>query len=67
MKITIEENDKIKAKRILAADDSFSLLWDIDQKCRETIKYKEISKETETALQEIRDMIWEDNLLDLYE
>lgn len=67
MKITIEEKDKLKAKRILATDDAFSLLWDIDQKCRETIKYKEISKETETVIQEIRDMIWEDNLLDLYE
>jgi hypothetical protein len=67
MKITIEENDKTKAKRILAVDDVFSLLWDIDQKCRDTIKYKPILNETEMALQEIRDMIWNENLLDLWE
>lgn len=67
MKITIEEKDKLKAKRILAADDAFSLLWDIDQKCREVIKYQNVSEETANKIQEIRDMIWEDNILELFD
>ena len=51
----------------MAAEDAFSLLLDIDQKCRELIKYQELSEETEVVLQNIRDMIHEDNLLDLWE
>lgn len=76
MKITFEleglEEEK-KAERILRSDDAFSLLWDLDNFCRNKIKYgmeegdgKKI-KTPEDALQAIRDEIHETNLLELWE
>jgi hypothetical protein len=77
MKITfelkgIEEEDK--AQRILRGDEVFSLLWDIDQHIRGKLKYypefktkdEEITYLTE-QLEEVRTMIHENNILDLYQ
>ena len=66
MKITIEEHDKQKAKLLMANDDAFTLLWEIDQYCRSQIKYAE-KKDVDEILDTIRGMIWEDNILDLWE
>lgn len=66
MKITIEEEDKIKAKRLVSCDDAFGLLWDIDQHCRGILKYDE-KKTRDEALEEIREMIYESSLLDLWQ
>ena len=66
MKITIEENDKDEAERILSYSKSLSLIWDIDQRCREICKYGEPSKETEKILEEIRNMIAESNLMEIW-
>lgn len=65
MKITIEEKDNTKAKRLLSTDDVFGLLWDIDSKLRGYLKYgTELDKDQ--VMEEIRDMISEENLLDLW-
>jgi hypothetical protein len=65
MKITIEEKDISQAKRLLSTDDVFGLLWDIDAKLRGYLKYgTELDKEQ--IMEEIRDMIGEENLLDLW-
>ncbi len=67
MKIIIQEEDKVKAERLIKCDDAFNLLWDIDQMCRNYIKYGiEKEKSKEDLLQEIRDTILNSNLLELW-
>lgn len=66
MQVTIEEKDLQKARRLLATDDVFSLLWELDQKMREYQKYGYGEKTIDDILDELRDMIHEENLLDLY-
>lgn len=39
MKLTIEKITKDESVRMLKADEVFSLLWDIDQELRATVKY----------------------------
>lgn len=36
-----------------------SVVWDLDQKLRERIKYEELTEEVDAALQGIRDFLWE--------
>ncbi len=68
---TTEEQDK--AERLLKADDAFSLIWDIDQYLRDIQKYgvsnmrqgkKDPSKDE--VMEEVREMIAESNLMDLW-
>lgn len=69
MKITIEEDNIEEAQRLLRATEAFGLLWDIDQRIRQYIKYEEGNEgcaKPEKVLDEIREMIWEDKILDLY-
>ena len=68
MKITIEttkEDDRNVAKRLVACDDAFGLLWDIDQKMRAFQKYEE-NKTGEEMIEELSGMIHDEGLLDLY-
>ena len=65
MKITIEENDIEKAKRILNADDAFSLLWGIDNLLRGYVKHG-TEKTREEVCDEVRDMICESGLMELW-
>jgi hypothetical protein len=58
--------DKKKAKRILSTDDAFGLLWDIDNTLRGYLKYG-TEKTASEIMEEIRNMIYQDNILDLYE
>ena len=56
-----------KAQRCVRADEVFSLLWDIDQKCRAWLKWDDTITETEEKkLSEIRDEIAMTGILDLY-
>lgn len=73
MIITIEEKDKLAAKRLLATDDVFYLLSEIDSFIRSKMKYTPSFKDDkeemiyyEEVLSEVRDMIHAENLLDLY-
>ena len=65
MKLTIEKITKDESVRMLKADEVFSLLWDIDQELRSTVKYGREETKDELA-DRIRALIWETNLLDLY-
>jgi hypothetical protein len=68
MRITLnldENEEQDKAKRLLYCDDAFSLIWNIDQLCRNDLKYG--SKKTkDEILEEIRNEINETNLLELF-
>ena len=66
MKLTIEEEDIEKAERLLRTDEAFSLLWDIDKKLRGYLKYG-TEKTAEEIMEEIREMINEDLILNLYQ
>ena len=72
MQIIINEEDVDKAKRLLETDNAFGLLWDLDQHCRNIIKYESTcgsrkgDKARNKALEEIRDIINDSHLLDLY-
>ena len=65
MKITIEEKDKNKALMLLRNDEALALLWELDQKLREYQKY-DLEKSRDDVLDELRAMIWENNILDLW-
>ena len=65
MKIIIEEDDLPRAARLLRTEDSFALLWEIDQHCRSTLKYGDV-KSYGQALEEIRSMIAASHLIALY-
>ena len=68
MKITFELDDVEegeKAERLLRTDEVFSLLWDINEKLRSYEKY-DTKKTRDEIIREIRERIWEDNILNLY-
>ena len=65
MRITIEEDNIDMAQRLTQCDNAFGLLWDIDMKCRDYQKYG--TKKTKLEiLAEIRELIQESHLMDLY-
>lgn len=67
MKITIQEDDIDKAKRIISCDEAYSLLWNLDQKMRGWVKYGVAeNKSYQDLLNELRDDIGNSNLLDLW-
>jgi hypothetical protein len=68
MKITFELDDVEegeKAERLLRTDEVFSILWDINEKLRSYEKY-DTKKTRDEIIREIRERIWEDNILNLY-
>ena len=69
MKVTIElDSIEDNARQYIAAPEAFSLLWEIDQKARAELKYgSEKVEELVNALEEIRAMIADTNLLRYYE
>lgn len=67
MKITIQEDDIDRAKRLVRCDDAFSLIWNLDAKMRGWMKYGvEDGKKYEDLLEELREDIYETNLLELW-
>lgn len=47
------------------ASKMYSLLWELDQRCRTVLKYEEkASADRQTLAEEIRKMIWEEINLD---
>ena len=66
MTITIKEENKEQAKRLLSCDLVFCLLSELDQKLRSYQKY-ETHKTRDEILDELREIIHEDNLLDLWQ
>ena len=69
MKITFEITEleeQEKAERMLKADDAFCLLFGIDNYCRGIQKYDEGKPTKERILEDIREMIEESNLRDLW-
>jgi len=47
------------------AQQMYSLIWELDQKCRAVLKYEDnVSEAKQNLAQEIRDMIWEEVNLD---
>jgi hypothetical protein len=67
MKITFEEDDIEAAERMTHCDNVFGLLWEINQHCRDRIKYADLSDDVVTELETIRKMICDSALLDLYQ
>lgn len=76
MKISFELEgleEERRAQRLLHAEEAFSLLWELDNFCRNKIKYGmnegngQNIKTPEDALQAIRDEIHETSLLELWE
>lgn len=63
---TVEPDEEVRAKRMINSDDAFSLLWDIDSYCRGLLKYSD-EQICEKHLEEIRSMIGESNLMELYQ
>ena len=66
MQIIIKENDKQEAKRLLSCDLVFILISELDNKLRSYQKY-ETDKTRDEVIDELREMIHEDNLLDLWQ
>lgn len=67
MIFTFEEGDGAAAQRLLRCNDAFSCLWEVDQHLRGIIKHNETFDEpTITMLEEIRRMLNEDGLLELW-
>jgi len=71
MKITFEfdgDTEREEAERVLRVSEPFSLLWDIDQRLRDIQKYHsdEEKPTKEELIEELRGMIHENNILDLY-
>ena len=58
------EDDITRHLRAIHADEAFSLIWDIDQKLRSVLKYNE--KVEEKDFEEIREMIYETKLMEMY-
>jgi len=68
MKITFELDDieeGEKAERLLRTDEVFSLLWAISEKLNSYEKH-DTKKTKEKIIDEIREMIWENDILNLY-
>jgi hypothetical protein len=70
MKVNIEMElkdgyDEEKLKRIVHSDDAFSLIWDIDSKIRNHLKYGSEENDVET-LEGIREMICESKLMEYW-
>lgn len=59
-----EHNDEVWIH--INASEMYSLLWELDQKCRSICKYEDIPEDhpRHKLAQEIRDMIWENVNLD---
>lgn len=65
MKTTFQAEDNQEAKILLHASEAFGLIWDIDQKLRDYQKY-DTEKTKDEIIEELRDMIHEDNILNFY-
>jgi len=59
-----DPESETRFKRAVRADEAFSLLWDIDNECRNCLKYG--TENASDVLEKIRDMINETDLMDLY-
>jgi len=52
-------------KTFMNARELKSALWEVDQKIRARLKYTEdVSEKEEAFLEEVRSLIWEENLLE---
>lgn len=63
MQLTIKDDEK-KAARALNADDAFILIHDIDNSLRDKIKHGHDFKTPEEAMEYVREMIVDSNLLE---
>lgn len=66
MIITIKENDRDRAKRLLRCDDVYSILWEIRQDLRNKTKYG-TKLDKEEVMREYMEIIDESGLLELYQ
>lgn len=65
MKTTFQAEDEHEAKILIHASEAFGLLWDINQKLRSYEK-NDTDKTKDEIIEELREMIWEDNILNFY-
>ena len=62
------EDDMDRHQRYMRCDEAFSLLWVIDKKLRDLVKYAENPTEQEIRLaEEVREIIYSRNILDLWQ
>lgn len=57
LQFNLEDSDAKKEMELcLKVKDFMIALWDVDQKCREALKYKDFGIEAEKLLEEIREL-----------